>query len=218
MIGGGTGPDHSGTPADPRDGAGSRPDLPLIAGIVLAAGAGSRFGRPKALVTFRGMRLVDRAVAILRAGGCDQVLVVSGAADLGDVPGASLIVPNPDWQQGMGSSLKTGITAAQNLTPIPTALVVLLVDQPLIAPEAVRRLVATGADLAVATYDHHRGHPVLFGRAVLPDLAATLHGDTGARDYLTAHWDRVARVDCTGLGRPDDVDTPEALAALEKLG
>lgn len=192
----------------------------MITGIVLAAGAGTRFGRPKALVTFRGMRLVDRAVAILAAGGCDQVIVVSGATELGEVAGAS-VVTNPDWHEGMGTSLKTGIAAALDLAPDASALVVLLVDQPLIAPEAVRRLIEaapTGADLAVATYDHHRGHPVLFGRAVLPDLLATLRGDVGARDYLAAHQDRVVRVDCTGLGRPDDVDTPEALAALEKLG
>jgi nicotine blue oxidoreductase len=121
----------------------------------------------------------------------------------------------------MGTSLKAGLAAAE----AADAVVVLLVDQPLIEPEAVRRLIAaatetgtdTGTDLAVATYDGRRAHPVLFGRAILPDLVATLHGDTGARAYLAAHEDRITRVDCTGAGRPDDVDTPEALAALERL-
>lgn len=179
-------------------------------GIVLAAGAGTRFGGPKALVRFRGERLVDRAVATLRSGGCDRVIVVSGAADVGDVPGAA-VVANPAWQDGMGTSLQAGLAAA----PDADAVVVLLVDQPLIAPEAVRRVIAAGHDIAVAMYDGRRGHPVRFGHAVLADLAASLHGDVGARDYIQAHQDRVARVDCTGAGRPDDVDTPEALAALE---
>ena len=148
---------------------------------------------------------------------------MSGAADLGEVPGA-VVVANPEWQEGMGTSLKAGLTAAQSVEAVD-AVVVLLADQPLIAPEAVRRLIAAGigpagpagAALAVATYDGRRGHPVLFGRAVLPDLVATLHGDTGARAYLAAHEDGITRVDCTGIGRPDDVDTPEALAALERL-
>lgn len=183
----------------------------MIAGIVLAAGAGTRFGGPKALATFRGERLVDRAVATLRSGGCDRVLVVSGAAGLGEVPDA-VVVANPHWQEGMGTSLKAGIGA---LGPDTDAVVVVLVDQPLIAPEAVRRVIAAGSDLAVAVYDDRRGHPVLFGRGHLDDLAASLHGDVGARDYLQAHADQVVRVDCTGAGRPDDVDTPEALAALE---
>jgi nicotine blue oxidoreductase len=202
-------PEASGSRAD------GAADPPVIAGIVLAAGAGSRFGAPKALAAFHGVRLVDRAVSTLRSGGCDHVFVVSGAADLGEVPGAA-IVENPRWRDGMGVSLKAGLAAAE-AAPTAEAVVILLVDQPLIAPEAVRRLIAAGTDIAVATYDGRRGHPVLFRRAVLPDLVATLHGDTGARAYLAAHEDRVTRVDCTGVGRPDDVDTPEALAALERL-
>ncbi|MBB0994770.1 NTP transferase domain-containing protein, partial [Dietzia sp. SLG510A3-40A3] len=77
-----------------------------MTGLVLAAGAGRRFGGPKALVDFRGVRLVDRAVGLLRAGGCDRVLVVSGAVEL-EVPGAE-VVHNPDWDTGMGSSLRVG--------------------------------------------------------------------------------------------------------------
>jgi len=186
---------------------------------VLAAGAGTRFGMPKALATFQGVRLVDRAVSTLLSGGCDHVFVVAGAADLGEIPGATTIV-NPEWRQGMGTSLKAGLTAAESAE----AVVVLLVDQPLIDPEAVRRLIAAGTDseaaasgLAVATYHGRRAHPVLFRRTVLPDLIGSLHGDTGARAYLAAHEDDLTRVDCTGVGRPDDVDTPEALAALERL-
>jgi CTP:molybdopterin cytidylyltransferase MocA len=90
-----------------------------VAGILLAAGGGSRLGRPKALVEFDGQTLAERGVATLRAGGADPVLVVSGAVPV-SVPGAQT-VHNPDWETGMGSSLAVALRAVDSLeiTSVP---------------------------------------------------------------------------------------------------
>jgi CTP:molybdopterin cytidylyltransferase MocA len=180
-----------------------------VAGLVLAAGQGRRFGAPKALVELDGERLVDRAVRVLRDGGCVPVVVVMGAAGL-DVPGA-LVVDNPDWRTGMGSSLRTGLAA---LPEHATAAVIVLVDTPWLGPEAVRRLVRAhdaGAELAVATYAGERGHPVLLGHPHWVPAAAAAVGDSGARAFLASR-DDVVEVECTGTGDPRDVDDLADLA------
>lgn len=179
-----------------------------VAGLVLAAGAGARFGRPKADLTVGGVRLVDRAVELLVAGGCEPVVVVSGAVRL-QVDGAA-VVHNDAWASGMGSSLRRGLAA---MPADATAAVVLLVDTPWLGAESVRRVMTAhraGAELAVATYGGQRGHPVLLGREHWADITATVTGDVGARSYLAGRSD-VIEVDCTGTGDPTDVDVPTAL-------
>jgi CTP:molybdopterin cytidylyltransferase MocA len=174
-----------------------------VAGLVLAAGAGRRFGGPKALVELDGERLVDRAVRLVRTAGCEAVVVVVGAVSL-DVPGA-IVVDNPAWRTGMGSSLRTGLAALPNGVE---AAVVVLVDTPWVGVDAVRLLIAVhgrGAELAVATYAGERGHPVLIGREHWAGVADTATGDIGARAYLASH-PGVVEVDCTGTGDPRDVD------------
>jgi CTP:molybdopterin cytidylyltransferase MocA len=183
-----------------------------VAGVLLAAGQGSRLGRPKALVEIAGQSLADRGVALLRAGGAAPVVVVTGAADV-EPPGA-LIVHNPNWRTGMGSSLAAGLTALPE--PV-SAAVIALADQPLIGPEAVRRLIAAysgGAEVAVASYDGEPRNPVLIARAHWPDVIASSAGDVGARPFLHSHRDLVTLVDCGDTGSPDDVDTPEDLIRI----
>lgn len=188
-----------------------------VAGLVLAAGSGSRYGGPKALVVYEGTRLVDRASRLLVTGGCDPVVVVSGAVPL-TVPGA-IVVHNPGWASGMGSSLRAGLRALS--WSAADAVVVALVDQPWVGAEAVVRLraawTASGGALsvAVATYDGRRGNPVLLARSVWPEVAALAGGDTGARPFMTAHPELVTPVDCTGTGTPADIDTPADLPAHE---
>lgn len=172
-----------------------------MTGVVLAAGAGRRFGRPKALVEFYGARLVDRAVDLLRAGGCDRVVVVSGAARL-EVPRAE-VVHNPDWRSGMGSSLCAGLTAVGD-----EDAVVIPVDMPWLGPGSVRRIVSSGASLAVATYGGTRAHPVLLGASHRPGIIASAVGDIGARHYLRDHSRLVLEVPCDGTGSPRDIDHP----------
>lgn len=174
-----------------------------VAGLVLAAGAGTRFGQPKAPVVVDGERLVDRAVRNLREGGCDPVVVVLGAW-VGEVSGADILV-NDAWPEGMGSSLRTGL---QSLTDSSDAeaVVVTLVDLPGLTPEAVRRVAMCPADLAVATYDGERGHPVRIGRSLWPRAIEVARGDEGARRLMQELG--VERVEVGDVADGYDVDVP----------
>jgi CTP:molybdopterin cytidylyltransferase MocA len=186
-----------------------------VAGVLLAAGEGKRLGTPKAVVELGGRRLVDRGTDLLREGGTAPVLVVTGAAPV-SVPGVT-VVPNPDWRTGMGSSLAAGLGA---LPGDCAAAVIALVDQPLIGPEVVRRLLAAyraGAELAVAAYGGRARNPVLLARGHWAGVLAAAEGDAGARPYLRAHPGLVTLVECADIGRPDDVDTPEDLARVGAL-
>ena len=190
-----------------------------VAGLVLAAGGGSRYGAPKALVRLGGRLLVERAADLLAAGGCDPVVVVLGAAADQVLAAARLprtgvrTVVNPDWPTGMGSSLRVGLAA---VPAEAEAVVVTLVDTPGLGPESVRRLVAAGGPdgAAQATYGGRRGHPVLLGRTVITEVAAAATGDRGAGPWLAAHPERVRLVPCDGTGDPRDVDVPDDLAAV----
>jgi len=190
-----------------------------VAGLVLAAGAGMRLGQPKALVTVDGRRFVDLAVDALREGGADPVLVVVGAAEVGHVD--ALVVPNPDWVTGIGSSLIAGLAAAAAYGEATTPLhgvVVSLVDQPRIGPAAVALVLdagRAGAHAAIATYGGELLHPVYLHATSWSGVAALAQGERGARPYLEAHPDVVELVPCDGLGDPSDVDTA---ADLRRLG
>jgi nicotine blue oxidoreductase len=185
----------------------------LTAGLLLAAGGGRRYGMPKALVDRDGRLLVEHAMATLRDAGCDPIVVVLGAADetvreRADLTGA-IVVTNPDWAQGMGSSLRAGLKALAG-TPAQAAAV-LLVDTPGITAEAVRR-VKTDAEpgaLVVATYRGERGHPVLLGRDHWAGVAELANGDVGARPYLQEHRDQVRIVACEDIADGTDLDLPK---------
>ena len=194
------------------------------AGLLLAAGAGRRMGRPKALVEVHGEPLVRRAVRVLRDGGLAPVVVVLGAraTDVRRVlPHEVVAVEALDWADGMGASLRAGLAALERLgKAAPDAAVVHLVDLPGVPAEVVRRLAARAgpAALARAAYGGRAGHPVLIGRAHWAAVAATAVGDAGARGYLAGRPD-VALVQCGDLADPadlTDVDTPEQLAAFTR--
>nr|WP_203859831.1 nucleotidyltransferase family protein [Plantactinospora mayteni] len=182
--------------------------------MVLAAGAGRRFGGPKALVRLDGQLLVERAVQVARAGGCEPVVAVLGAAastvrsraDLGD----AVPVENREWATGMGSSLRVGLAALRDSGAV--AAVVLLVDMPGITAEAVRRLVeiATPDALGMAGYGARRGHPVLLGRSHWPGVAELAVGDVGARPYLRRHEGLLSVVPCADVADDADLDVPPA--------
>jgi len=187
----------------------TRRATPRVAGLVLAAGAGRRFGGPKALAEVAGERLVDRTVGVARAGGLVHVVVVSGAVPL-DLPGA---VHNPGWGEGMGSSLRAGLRA---MAPDVDAALVLLVDQPGVtgaAVERVRTAVTGDSALVVATYGGAWGHPVGLGRAHWPEVLETAAGDRGARAVLRRHAAEVVTVECGDVATADDVDTAADLAS-----
>jgi len=205
-----------------------------VAGVLLAAGEGSRFGQPKALVKLDGQTLAERGVNLLRAGGTYPILVVTGAApiELNDTH----TVYNPAWRVGMGSSLRAALQALTGTGTLPGsstgtgagiatgvgvgAVVVALADQPLVGAEAVARLIAAyrdGASVAVAAYDGQPRNPVLLAREHWADVIAMATGDQGARTFLRARPDLVTLVECGDTGRPDDIDTPADLARITAL-
>ncbi|MFH8622884.1 NTP transferase domain-containing protein [Streptomyces vietnamensis] len=201
----------------------TRDRTPVVAGLLLAAGGGRRLGgRPKALLPHRGRPLVEHAVGVLRAAGCEVVHVVLGASadavrERAELPGC-VLVDNPEWAEGMGSSLRVGLgSLAADPRGVDAALV-FLVDQPGIGAEAVARVrAAYGArdSLVAASYEGKRGHPVLFGADRWAGIAEGAVGDRGARDYLAAHRDAITLVDCSDVAEPYDIDTEADLSHLE---
>jgi len=188
-----------------------------VAGVLLAAGQGSRFGRPKALVELDGQTLAERGIGMLQAGGADPVLIVTGAAEVELGPDHRVrAVYNDEWRTGMGSSLRAALRVLTDPDAGPEvgAAVVALADQPLVGAEAVSRLIAAhraGAGVAVAAYDGRPRNPVLLAREYWPEVMSMATGDQGARPFLRARPDLVTLVECGDTGRPDDIDTPADL-------
>jgi nicotine blue oxidoreductase len=183
-----------------------------VAGLILAAGGGRRYGMPKALVTYQGKLLVQRAAETLREAGCARTLVVLGAQAervRAVAPGLPETVDNPDWPSGMGSSLRVGLETLSAGEPADAA-VVLLVDMPAVTSEAVRRVAAAARPdaLVMGGYGDRRGHPVLLGREHWAGVAESATGDRGARDYLRAHADQLRIVPVGDVADDFDLDQP----------
>jgi CTP:molybdopterin cytidylyltransferase MocA len=192
-----------------------------VSAILLAAGAGSRFGGGKLLAKLNDMPLVEHVLVALEASPVDKTVVVVGAdaKRLREVcePYGFRIVENPEWTRGQSTSVRAGLRA---LGPEARAAVVLLADQPLVGADAVKRIVEAfegGAKVAVAAYGGEPRNPVLFSREVWPLLEAELSGDEGARPFLRRHQDLVTRVPCDEVGDPVDVDTAEDLRRLGEM-
>lgn len=187
-----------------------------IAGIVLAAGAGTRMGRPKGLMSdAHGEPWVRLAVRSMVDAGCDPVVVVTGARgrDVAAlVPPSALLVQADDWAEGMGASLRAGLTALAELSEPPEAAVVGLVDTPDVTTPVVTRLINVLTNvtslrvLARATYGGKPGHPVLLGRDHWPGIVAAAQGDAGARHYLRGRPDLVL-VEAGDLATGLDIDS-----------
>lgn len=182
--------------------------MAAVAGIVLAAGAGTRAGGPKVLRRdAHGVPWLHRAVDALRDGGCDRVIVVLGAAAeeaQAFVPDGVDVVVAPDWAEGLSASLRAGLDAATG-----DAAVITLVDLHGLPAEAVARILSPpiGAEsLRRATYAGRPGHPVLLGRTHWAAAAAAATGDRGAGRYLK---DQGAEpVELSGLWDGVDDDDP----------
>ena len=175
---------------------------PPAAGVVLAAGEGRRFGGPKAPFEFEGERLVDRAVRVLREAGCVPVVVVLGAWT-GEVDNAVVII-NPDWPEGMGSSLRIALEWIDTTTQAEHA-VITLVDLPGLTSEAVRRVMEAPTGITVATFDGERGHPVRIPREHFQELIDTAAGDQGARAFLAGR-DDITFIEVADVADGNDLD------------
>ncbi len=191
-----------------------------VSAVVLAAGAGSRFGGGKLLAPFGGRTLIEATLDGLREAPVDETIVVVGTEgerlrDVSTAHGAR-VVENRDWAEGMSTSVRAGFDAC---SPESRAAVVVLADQPLVGAGAVGRLVEAfedGARVAVATYGGEMRNPALFAREVWPVLGSEMSGDRGARAVLTRHPELVTEVPCDDVADPADVDTREDLRRLER--
>lgn len=182
-----------------------------VAGLLLAAGAGTRMGLAKALVVDDdGTPWLAGAVAALRDGGCRDVTVVLGARAEESrrlVPKGVTVVVADDWAEGMSASLRAGLEHLEHSDA--RAAVVSLVDLPDVDAAVVRRVLDAGADDAAlirTTYDGRPGHPVVLGREHWFGVRAAAVGDIGARDYLAHH--ALVEVECGDLATGVDVDRP----------
>lgn len=176
-----------------------------IAAVILAAGASRRLGNPKQLVLINGERLLERAVRVAVEAGCKPLVILGfQAAEIAaqcSLRNAEIIL-NPDWEQGMGTSIRAGIQAAQG----SGAAIVMTCDQPAVTAHHLKALIAAAAngEIVASGYAGRPGVPAYFPESCFPPLLE-LNEDTGARDLL-----RDARTVNLPNGQMD-VDTPEAL-------
>jgi CTP:molybdopterin cytidylyltransferase MocA len=168
----------------------------VIAAVVLAAGAGERFGGPKQRL------LLPYVLDRLAESPVDEIVVVAGAHPV--EAGSALLVECPEWERGIGASLRCGLAA---LEPGVEAAVVCLADGPNLSPQAVRRVLtswrAGAGTIVAASYGGNRGHPVMIGRAAWADVP-----DEGMKALPAA------LVPCDDLGTPGDVDSADDLGRL----
>jgi len=192
----------------------------LVGVIVLAAGASTRLGQPKQSLPYGDSTLLAHAVAAALNARLGPVLVVLGAhgPELAQaLPSGAVAVHNPDWQEGMASSIRAGLAALERGWPQAAAAIVMVCDQPSVSAGLLRRLVAAwrqGSAAAVACqYGDTVGVPALFSRSLWPELMA-LRGDRGAKSVLERHRERLLLVPFPEGAL--DIDTPEDWQPLQR--
>ncbi len=206
----------------PRDLSTPKPQrTPNIAAIVLAAGRSIRMGEAnKLLLNLRGVPLISRTVSAVRDGAIASIIVVTGhdAEAVADVLRGQPVTfaHNPRFEEGMSTSLKSGIAALPRSTD---GVLVCLGDMPAVTAKSITKLIdafnpVENRAIIVPTYKGKRGNPVLFSQAYFEELLH-VEGDTGARALLSAHADAVYEVEMDDAGVLADADTPAAFAALE---
>ncbi len=189
--------------------------------VILAAGESARMGKPKQLLAYRGETLLDHTINVALELDAPVVVVLGAhAAQIHAQLDESrvLFAENPDWRDGMGGSLRTGLRALLDAHPQTDAAIFLLCDQPLLTAETLTNLIAahqrTGPAIVASEYDHALGVPALFARELFPELLA-LTGAGGAQQIIRAHRDQAV-----GVPFPDgavDIDTPADYRSLSEL-
>jgi len=189
------------------------------AAIVLAAGASTRLGQPKQLLKLNGETLLHRTVRLATETGCAPIFVVLGfnadqmQPEIRDLPAKTVI--NPEWQSGMGSSLRSGVEALMKATPQPKKILVLLCDQPTLSTEILSTLLQASVNakplITASSYAGRFGVPAIFDKQLYSDLLK-LEGDQGARSVIQRYIHQTATVEFPG--GIVDIDTPADLTNL----
>jgi molybdenum cofactor cytidylyltransferase len=193
-----------------------------VAGLILAAGESRRMGFPKALLPYREETFLDRLTALF-AARCSPVIVVlgaeadrirAGAGPTGHSP--ATFVVNPDWARGQTTSMQCGLRA---LPPHADGVLFTLVDHPAVAPATIDALLAgpPATLLRVPRYHGHRGHPIWFSRALIPEFLA-LPVSGAARDVVRSHAAQTEFLEVDDPGILADIDDPEAYRGLTGAG
>ena len=179
----------------------------MTAGVVLAAGASTRMGTPKAMLPFRGGTFLSHLCERL-AVHCDPLVVVTGAhADRILCPPGARAVVNENWERGQLSSLQCALRAVPAGV---SGVLFTLVDHPDPAEETLAKLVQSQATVAVPVHDGRKGHPVWFQAALIPELLA-LPAGASAKDVFRAHAALTEYIVVSDPGIVDDVDDAVAL-------
>ena len=190
--------------------------------MVLAAGMSRRMGTPKQLLRIEGRTVLERTLENVRASHVDEIVLVLGfAADTveKETPTDNIkVVRNADYQQGMGTSLRTGLEAAHQAA---SAAIIVLADQPFVRPATLNALMechrARKAQIVIPFFRGFRGNPVLLDRSVFAELRA-LSGDVGCRAIFGNHTKNIYKLPVEDPGILLDIDSREDFAVLAKLG
>ena len=169
-----------------------------VAILLLAAGPSRRLGTPKQMLPYKDRSLLRHITEIAVASKACQTCVVLGAGarrlekEIAHLPVES--VYNPEWDEGLGSSIRSGVAAVPD---VADAVLILLCDQPLVSAELLDELIgayrSSGKAIVACEYGGNLGAPALFDRSLLPELAG-LGGDRGAKQIIAAHAEEVYRI------------------------
>jgi molybdenum cofactor cytidylyltransferase len=187
-----------------------------VAAIILAAGKSTRMGEAKQLLPLAGSTVLGQTIENVRSSGLDEIVLVLGSsaeAIRRQFPASLLsglkIVVNPNYEQGMASSLHAGLSA---LDPQIDATCIVLADQPFVRPETLDQLAAhyrrTKAQIVIPSYKGVRGNPVLLDRSVFGEVMA-LEGDIGCRAIFGSHTEQTAKLEVEDEGILLDIDNQE---------
>ena len=192
-----------------------------VGAVILAAGQSSRMGEPKQLLRLGGKTLLARTLENVRASKVNDIVLVLGfaagkIAQQVAVEGVKVVL-NEAYQQGMGVSLRVGLSA---LDPLTDAALIVLADQPFVRPETLDQIIDqfqhSGAQIAVPMYQGFRGNPVLLDRSVFHEVMA-LSGDVGCRAIFGNHVEGILKVNVDDIGVLLDIDNKEDLAKLQRF-
>lgn len=191
----------------------------MTAAVILAGGGSSRFGEPKQKILYKGKSLLKHVIDTAIDAGCQPVITILGAFAEeihADIEKEKVnIFHNPQWEEGMSSSIRLGIEMLKKTETTVSEVIVMVCDQPFVTTELLNHLIsekaASGKDIVACSYNYTLGVPVLFDKKIFPELLL-LKGDEGAKKLLTSHEQCVAAIPFP-LGNID-IDTKEDYKAL----